>query len=47
MPDEFDNEAGTPENRLAISRKAVSCLALLGLLISSAEARWLITRVMP
>ena len=29
-PEEFDSEAGTPENRLAISRKAVSCLALSG-----------------
>ena len=47
MPDEFDSEAGTPENRLAISRKAVSCLALVGLLTSSAEARWLMTSVMP
>ena len=32
MPDEFDSDAGTSENRLAISRKAVSCLALVGLL---------------
>ena len=31
MPDEFDSDAGTPENRLAISRKAVSCLALSGI----------------
>ena len=47
MPDEFASDAGTPENTLAISRKVASCLALSGWLSSSAEARWLITSVMP
>ncbi len=47
MPEEFDSAAGTLENKLAISRNVVSCLAFMGLLSCSAETRWLMTRVMP